>query len=78
MDETHPGAMERKRCAERTYAALIEYAPKRPLADREALRLGWQKDRCGVCGACPRIIAALGLMMPAASEATAVILRLAG
>lgn len=68
----------RMRCASRTRADLIEYAPKRPLSGRDQSKIRWQQDRCELCRACPLVMNALAIMLPAPVAASAVILRLAG
>ena len=75
---TYPGELARRRCAERTRADLIEYAPKRPLAGRDVARIRWQQDRCRMCNACPLIVRALDIMLPPPEKPSAVVLRLAG
>jgi hypothetical protein len=73
----YPGELERKRCAERTRADLIEYAPTRPISGRDEVRLRWQQDRCGTCRACPMLVRALGIMLPAVEPPSAIVLKLA-
>lgn len=57
----------------------MEYAPARPLALRDEVRLKGMQARCVACGACPLVVRALTLMLPAEPERpTAQIIRLAG
>jgi hypothetical protein len=75
----YPGELGRQRCATRTRAELLEYAPKRPLALRDELRLRGMLARCETCAACPLVIRTLTIMAPAKPEpASAQIFRLAG
>lgn len=74
----YPGELARQHCASATRAEFIEYVPHRPLALRDETRLKWQNARCGRCGACPLMIRALAIMLPARERSEAVVLRLAG
>lgn len=77
--EAYPGELARKRCAERTREELIAYQPARPLALRDEMRLKGMHARCSMCRACPNVVRALTIMLPAEPERpTAQIIRLAG
>lgn len=77
--EAYPGELARMRCAIRTRDELLDFAPARPLALRDEVRLKGQRARCSTCQACPLIVKALQIMAPPAPEpASAVIFRLAG
>lgn len=75
---TIPGQISQARCAKRTRAELIEYAPRRPLAFQDELQLRWMSKRCGTCRACPMVLQALSIMLPPPELPSAVIIKLAG
>jgi hypothetical protein len=68
MEGTFSGELARVRCSRRTREELIEYAPRRPLAFRDELRVTGMKARCTRCGACPLMIRALAIMLPPPAE----------
>lgn len=74
----HRCELARLRCQQRTREELLSYAPARPLALRDELRVAAMRSRCGTCGACPRTVATLNGLSPPAPVAEAIVLRLAG
>lgn len=65
---THAAEAERLRCAARTREEMADVSFRRVRTERDVLRFSWQATRCKRCGACPLMLRALTVMLPAEPE----------
>lgn len=78
MEGRLTATVARLRCAARTREEMLTFSAPRPLSARDELRIRWQQERCGTCTACPLVIRALAIMLPAVEPVSGIILKLAG